>query len=92
MYLPDLSVRSIRNTKYLVSISKRCKKHPKETQMYTNNVIYVDSPTWYSMRQIRETLKYLKPLVVKKPVYATEIKGEEEIYNLYMKQILKRAA
>lgn len=64
-----------------------------QTKGHTNNVIGpIDLPTWYSMRQIRETVGYLKPLVAKKPIYATEIKGEEEIYQLYMKQILKRAA
>lgn len=50
----------------------------------------IDHATWYCMRQCSEITKYLK--AQKNPIYDLEIKGEEEIYNTFMKQVLNRAA
>lgn len=51
----------------------------------------IDHATWYSMRQCRETINYLKPLAVKNPIYDLEIKETGNIYNHYMKEVLKAA-
>lgn len=64
-----------------------------EGEPLMNNVIGpIDLPTWYSMRQCRESIKYLRPLVAKNPIYEVEIKGEQGIYDVYMNNILGRAA
>jgi len=55
-----------------------------------DNVIHIDLPTWYSMRQCREAIKFCKSR--NNPMYDIEIKGEEEILGIYMKQVLGRAA
>lgn len=55
-----------------------------------NNVITVDTPTWYAMRQTSEILRYLKSK--NNPKYDLEIKGETEIYNHFMSDVLKRVA
>lgn len=49
----------------------------------------IDLPTWYCMRQCRESINYLKTL--RNPIYEIEIKGEQEILNHFMQNI-RRAA
>lgn len=50
----------------------------------------IDLPTWYCMRQCKESVAYLKGK--KNPIYDIEIKGEQAIYDVFMKQVLGRAA
>ena len=50
----------------------------------------IDHATWYSMRQCREAIAFCK--AQKNDKYDIEIKGEEEILGIYMKQVLGRAA
>lgn len=53
-----------------------------------NNVIYFDTPTWYCMRQCRESINYLTTL--KNPIYQVEINGEKDILSHFMKEVLTR--
>lgn len=53
-----------------------------------DNVIHVDHPTWYCMRQCRESINYLATL--KNPIYQVEINGEKDILNHFMKEVLTR--
>lgn len=52
------------------------------------NVISVDLPTWYCMRQCRDVNKYL--IAQRNPVYDVEIKGNQEIFDHFMDEILNR--
>lgn len=51
-----------------------------------NNVIHIDTPTWYCMRQCNESIKYLSTL--KNPIYQIEINGEKDILKHFMKEVL----
>lgn len=53
-----------------------------------NNVIHVDHPTWYCMRQCRESINYLSTL--KNPIYDVEINGEKDILKHFMSEVLTR--
>lgn len=55
-----------------------------------NNVISFDPATWYCMRQCRESIKWCQ--AQKDPKYDIEIRGEEEIFRVYMNEVLERAA
>jgi len=50
----------------------------------------IDRATWYCMRQCRESINYLRSL--NNPVYDIEIKGEQEILDTFMSEVLGRAA
>lgn len=50
----------------------------------------IDHATWYSMRQCRESIKWCK--AQRNPIYDIEIKGEQGILDVYMQQVLGRAA
>lgn len=50
----------------------------------------IDWPTWYCMRQCRESIHWCKQQ--KNPIYEVEIKGEQAILQTFMNQVLKRAA
>lgn len=54
------------------------------------NVIQIEPETFYCMRQCSEMVKHLKSL--NNSVYNTEIKGEQELYKMFMKETLARAA
>lgn len=58
--------------------------------MISDNVIHIDLPTWYCMRQCRESIKWCRQQ--KNPKYDIEIKGEEEIFRVYMDEVLQKAA
>lgn len=58
--------------------------------MIHGNVIKIEPETFYCMRQCSEMVKHLKSL--KNSVYDLEIKGETELYNIFMKETLQRAA
>jgi len=53
------------------------------------NIINVDFPTWYCMRQCRESINYLTNLHDDK--YRLEIDSEKKIYKTFMDGILKAA-
>jgi hypothetical protein len=55
-----------------------------------NNVIHIDSATWYCMRQCRESINYLS--AKRDPVYDLEIKGEKELYRHFMDEVFQAAA
>lgn len=58
-----------------------------------NNVIGpIDHATWYCMRQCRESINYLTPLVSKQPIYQTEINGEKELLKHFMDEVFQRKA
>lgn len=54
------------------------------------NVIHFEPAVWYCMRQCRESISHLKSK--NNPIYDIEIKGEQEILNTFMDQVLKRKA
>jgi hypothetical protein len=54
-----------------------------------NNVIKIDLPTYYSMRQCREAWKWCE--AQKDPIYDIEAKGEKAIYSILMKEVMGRA-
>lgn len=58
--------------------------------MKDNVIGPIDLPTWYSMRQCRESINHLKTLVNKNPIYQIEIDGEQDILDCYMDEILGR--
>lgn len=51
-----------------------------------NNVISIDSPTWYCMRQCNESIRYLSKL--NNPIYQVEINGEKDILRHFMREVL----
>lgn len=51
-----------------------------------NNVIYIDHPTWYCMRQCNESIRHLSTL--NNPIYQVEINGEKDILRHFMKEVL----
>lgn len=57
--------------------------------MIKDNVIHFDIPTWYCMRQCRESINYLSKL--RDPIYQVEINGEKDILRHFMKEVLSPA-
>jgi hypothetical protein len=58
----------------------------------TNVIGPIDLPTWYCMRQCRESINYLTPLAAKNPIYNTEIEGEKGLLKVFMDEVLGRKA
>lgn len=56
----------------------------------TNVIGPIDFPTWYSMRQCQEAIKWCKSQ--RDPKYDIEIHGEEDILREYYKNIFNRKA
>lgn len=54
------------------------------------NVIQIDRTTYLGMRQAKSIAKELK--AQRNPIYENEINLENELYDIYMKQVLQRAA
>lgn len=54
------------------------------------NVIQIEPETFFCMRQCREMVNHLKTL--NDPQYDLEIKGESELYQHFMKEVMQRAA
>lgn len=50
----------------------------------------IDAPTWYCMRQCRESINYLKDLVKQNPIYQVEINGEKALLATFMDSVLGR--
>lgn len=50
----------------------------------------ISHETWYCMRQCSEIIKHLKKQ--NNPIYDVEIKGEEELYSMFMDEALGRKA
>lgn len=50
----------------------------------------IDQATWYSMRQCRESVAYLKTL--NNPIFDIEIKGEEALLRTFMSEVLGKKA
>jgi hypothetical protein len=59
--------------------------------METNNVIGpIDHPTWYCMRQCKESIKWCKQQ--NDPKYQFEINAEKALLDTFMNEVFKRAA
>lgn len=58
--------------------------------MIQGNVIHVEPETFYCMRQCQEMVKHLS--AQKDDQYKTEIAGETELYKIFMKEVMQRAA
>jgi hypothetical protein len=56
----------------------------------TDNVIHFDPPTWFCMRQCKESIKWCQKQ--NNPIYQTEIEGEKALLRGFMDEILGRAA
>jgi hypothetical protein len=54
------------------------------------NVISVDFPTWYCMRQCKESIKWCQRQ--NNPIYQVEIDGEKAILQTFMDEIFGRKA
>lgn len=52
----------------------------------------IDHATWYCMRQCRESINHLQPLVANNPIYQVEINGEKELLKVFMNKIERKAA
>lgn len=60
----------------------------KNTTM--NNVINIDLPTFYCMRQCKESIKWCQKQ--NNPIYQTEINGEKAMLQHFMDEVLGRKA
>lgn len=53
----------------------------------TNNVIRIDHATWYTMRQLKENIAFMKTNAKE---YSISLKGEEDLLRHFMTSVVKR--
>lgn len=64
-------------------------KNKKKKKM-TNVIGPIDQSTWFCMRQCRESINWCKKQ--NNPIYDLEIKGETELLQHFMDEVLGRKA